>query len=62
MPFDDQIFHLKCPVCGRETGEKITLHTTMIHFPLHCSQCEKDYFITYINQKTHLEQMQPAAL
>ena len=46
---------ISCPSCKRKTTIKVYEDTTLIHFPLYCRWCRKEYLINLINQKVHLE-------
>ena len=39
---------LKCPYCVRKTRTKIYENTLMLHFPLFCQWCKKEYVITVV--------------
>ena len=42
---------ISCPSCQRKTSIKVYEDTMLIHFPLYCRWCRKEYMINLINQK-----------
>ena len=39
---------LKCPYCDRKTKTKVISKTVLLHFPLYCPWCRKEYLISLV--------------
>ena len=48
-------FWLKCPSCGRNTKTKVREDTALIHFPLYCHWCKKEFLVNLFDMKLYVE-------
>ena len=46
---------LYCPGCKRKSRIKVYENTTLIHFPLYCHWCRKEYIISFVDKKMMME-------
>ena len=46
---------LKCPYCERKTRTKVLDKTVLLHFPLFCPWCKKEYIISLVERKMSVE-------
>ncbi|MDD2992132.1 MAG: cysteine-rich KTR domain-containing protein [Pygmaiobacter sp.] len=43
--------YIRCPECGEKTDVKVYEDTTLLHFPLVCPHCKKEFIINVIQFK-----------
>lgn len=46
---------LYCPECKRKSRIKVYENTTLIHFPLYCHWCRKEFIISFVDKKMMME-------
>ncbi len=46
-----ELIQLFCPVCGEKTSTRLYPDSVLLHFPLHCPHCDKDYPIDVVDGK-----------
>lgn len=46
---------MKCPYCNRKTKTKIIADTVLLHFPLYCPWCRKEYIVSLVKRSITVE-------
>lgn len=53
MQDETKTLWIHCPFCGAKTETKIYPNSLLLHFPLYCPNCDKEYSVDIIQRKIY---------